>query len=97
MKNKLILAAVLAAVTGGVAATSAQAAPFKAPLTEKAASNVEAVHYDDYRKRPWWWRANRYDNDYGRRKPWWWKKRHHDRDWSWRDDHRGRDRDYRRW
>jgi hypothetical protein len=96
MTNKLILAAVIAAVTGGVAATSAQAAPFKTPLTEKAASNVEAVHYNEYRKRPWWWKSNRYDNHYNWRKhPWLKHKYKNHRDWSRRDDHR--DRDYRRW
>jgi hypothetical protein len=96
MKNKLILAAVLAAVTGGVAATSAQAVPFKAPLTEKAASNVEAVHYNT-RQRPWWWKSNRYEDHHKWRKHLWWKqKQKHNRDWSWRDDRRGHDHD-RRW
>lgn len=96
MKHKLVLAAALAALTGGVAVTSAQAAPVSGHLIAKQTTDVQTVHYDGYRQRPWWWNSNRYDNDYRWRKHWWWK-RHQGRDWSWRDDdRRGRDYDNHR-
>lgn len=97
MKHKLVLAAAFAALTGGLAASSAQAAPVTGHMIAKQTTDVQTVRYDDYRgNRPWWWYSRRYDNDHRWRKNWWWK-RNHGRDWSWRDDdRRGRDHDYRR-
>jgi hypothetical protein len=100
MKHKLVLAAALAAVAGGVTVSTAQAAPASGSLIGAHAADalVQKAHYDDYRRRgPWWWNSRRYDNDYRwNNKPWWWK-RHHGRDWSSRDDdRRGRDSDRRR-
>lgn len=86
MKHKLVLAAACAALAGGVAVSSAQAAPASGYLIANQAPGVQKVHYDNYRQRPWWY-SQRYDNDYRWRKKWWWK-RHHGRDWSWRDDDR---------
>jgi len=96
MKHKLVLAIACTALAGGIAASSAQAAPASGSLISAQAADaiVQKAHYDDYRRRgPWWWNSPRYDNDFRwRRKPWWWK-RNHGRDWSWRDDDR-RGRDY---
>ena len=99
MKHKLVLAAALAAVAGGIAASSAQAAPVSGNLLGVHAADalVQKARYDDYRRRgPWWWYQRRFNDNHRWGKPWWWK-RHHCRDWSYRDnDHRGLDYDHRR-
>jgi hypothetical protein len=99
MKHKMVLAAALAAVAGGVAVSSAEAAPVSGLMGAKQTSDIQTVRYDDYRgHRPWWSYSRRYDNDYRwHKKPWWWK-RHHGRDWSSRDyDRRDGDRRRRDW
>jgi hypothetical protein len=99
MTHKLVLAAALAAVAGGVAVTSAQAAPASGSLigVHTGDALVQKAHYDDYRRRGPWWYSPRYDNNYRwQKKPWWWKH-NRGRDWSSRDDdRRGRDYDRRR-
>jgi hypothetical protein len=97
MKYRFVLAAACAALAGGIAATSAQAAPASGHLAVKQSTDVQKVHYDNYRQRPWWGYSRRYDNYDPYRNQRIWRKRHHERDWSRRDDDRhDRDSDNRR-
>ena len=93
MTRKMLLALAGAALAGGIATTSAQAAPISNPLTTIAASGVQQVHYNDgWRRKPWWY-YNRWDRRDHR--PWWWHN-HYRRSWSWNNNHR-RDRDHDRY